>query len=76
LQIWGLAAHIEGMWTKEHRERQKQFERQRYGTDLSDREWEYIQPLLPATARRGRKAKVDLREVLNALRYLARTGCG
>jgi transposase len=58
------------MWTKEHRERQ------RYATDLSDREWEYIQPLLPPPARRGRKAEVDMREVLNALRYLARTSCG
>ncbi len=67
---------MESMWTKEHRERQKQFERQRYATDLSDTEWEYIQPLLPAPARRGRKAKVDMREILNALRYLARTGCG
>ena len=77
MQIWDLAAHLEGMWTKEHRERQKQFERQRYATDLSDREWESIQPLLPPPARRGRKAKVDMREVLNALlRYLARTGCG
>ncbi len=32
--------------------------------------------MLPPPARRGRKAKVDMREVLNALRYLARTGCG
>lgn len=64
------------MWTKEHRERQKQFERQRYPTDLSDAEWAILQPLLPPPARRGRKIAVDLREVLNALRYLARTGCG
>jgi putative transposase len=76
LQIRGLVAHLEGMWTKEHRERQKQFERQRYATDLSDTEWEYIQPLLPPPARRGRKVTVDMREILNALRYLARTGCG
>lgn len=64
------------MWTKEHRERQKQFERQRYPTDQSDAEREYIQPLLPPPAQRGRKITVDMREILNALRYLARSDCG
>jgi transposase len=34
------------------------------------------QALLPPPARRGRKAEVDMREVLDALRYLARTRCG
>jgi putative transposase len=64
------------MWTKEHRERQKAFERRRYPTDLTDEEWQRIQPILPEPARRGRKPKVNLREILNAIRYLARTGCG
>jgi hypothetical protein len=32
------------MWTKEHRERQKVFERRRYPTDLTDEEWERIRP--------------------------------
>ena len=64
------------MWTKEHRERQKAFERRRYPTDLTDEEWERIRPILPQPARRGRKPKVNLREILNAIRYLARTGCG
>jgi len=56
------------MWTKGHRERQKAFERRRYPSDLTDEEWQ--------SARRGRKPKVDLREILNAIRYLAGTGCG
>lgn len=64
------------MWTKEHRTRQAAFERRRYPTDLTDAEWERIRPLLPKPAKRGRKPRVDLREVLNAIRYLARTGCG
>ncbi len=59
------------MWTKEHRERQKAFERQRYPTDLTDEEWQRIRPILPQPARRGRKPKADLREILNAIRYLA-----
>ncbi len=65
------------MWTKEHRARQAAFERRRrYPTDLTDEEWERSRPLLPKPARRGRKPGVDLREILNAIRYLARAGCG
>ena len=41
----------------------------RYPTDLTDAEWEIIR-------KRGRKPTTDLREVLNALRYLARSGAG
>jgi putative transposase len=65
-----------GMWTKEHRARQAAFERRRYPTDLTDEEWEAIRPLLPKPARRGRPPTTDLREVLNAIRYLSRAGCG
>ncbi|MFZ1429633.1 MAG: IS5 family transposase [Geminicoccaceae bacterium] len=64
------------MWTKEHRARQARFERRRYPTDLSDEEWAWIVPLLPKPGKRGRPPATDLREVLNAIRYLARTGCG
>src|SRR3954452_7341835 len=63
------------MWTKEHRRRQAAFERRRYPSDLTDAEWDRIKPLLPKPARWGRKPKVDLREILNAIRYLARAGC-
>jgi transposase len=66
-----------GMWTKQHREHQARFERRRgYPTDLTDEEWERIRPFLPKPAKRGRKPKVDLREVLNAIRYMARAGVG
>ena len=65
------------MWTKEHRARQLAFEqRRRYPTDLTDAEWEQVQPLLPRPAKRGRKPRADLREMLNALRYMARSGGG
>ncbi len=65
------------MWTKEHRARQAAFEhRRRYPTDLTDEEWERIVPFLPAPAGRGRPPKTDLREVLNAIRYMARSGGG
>lgn len=48
----------------------------RYPTDLTDEEWAIVHPFPPPPPRRGRKPATDLREVLNALRYLARTGGG
>lgn len=48
----------------------------RYPTDLTDEEWARIEPLLPKPAKTGRQRKVDLREVLNAIRYMARSGGG
>jgi len=48
----------------------------RYPPDVTDEEWSRIQALLPKPARTGRRRRTDLREVVNAIRYLARTGCG
>jgi putative transposase len=61
------------MWTKELRERQKAIERRRYPTDLTDEKWQRIRPILPQPAP---KPKVNLREILNTIRYLNRAGCG
>ena len=50
-----------------------------YPTDLTDTEWELVQPLLPRRrAGDGRGAPVvrDRREILNAIFYQSRTGCG
>ena len=49
---------------------------ERYPTDLTDEEWLFIQPFLPPVAKGGGKRATDLRDVLDALRYLARTGGG
>jgi transposase len=48
----------------------------RYPSDLTDAEWLAIEPVLPRVVRTGRKRSVDLREVLNAIRYLVRGGAG
>jgi transposase len=48
----------------------------RYPTELTDKEWLLIQPFRPPVAKRGRKPTTDLRDVLDALRYFARTGGG
>jgi transposase len=48
----------------------------RYPSDLTDEEWERIAPLMPKPGRRGRPREVEFREVINAVRYLVRSGCG
>ncbi len=48
----------------------------RYLTELADEEWGRIAPLLPTLPQRGRKPKVDMRDVLNAIRYMTRTAGG
>ena len=48
----------------------------RYLTDMTDEEWSVIAPLLPPPAKRGRPRETDFREVVNAVRYLVRAGCG
>jgi putative transposase len=49
--------------------------RKPYRSDVTDAQWQVIQPLLPAAKRGGRPRTVDLREVVNTLFYQARTGC-
>ena len=49
--------------------------RKRYPSDLTDEQWALIAPLLPPAKPGGRPRVVDLREVVNALFYQARTGC-
>lgn len=65
------------MWTRESRGRLAEIERKtrRYPSDLTDEEWATISPLLPGAARTGRRRRIDFREVLNAIRYMVRSGC-
>jgi putative transposase len=52
--------------------------RKPYITDLTDAQWALLEPLLLAFENRvrpGPEREVDLREVVNTLRYLNRTGC-
>jgi transposase len=48
-----------------------------YPSSLSDAEWAVLQPLVqrPATPKGGRPPKHPLRAVVDAIRYLVRTGC-
>jgi transposase len=42
-------------------------------TDLTDTQWELIQPLLPAARRMGRP-RADDRRTINGILYVLRTG--
>ena len=47
----------------------------RYGSDLSDAEWEIIAPFMPPPARTGRPREWPMREIMNAIFYVLRAGC-
>src|SRR6516225_9985049 len=47
---------------------------QRYATDLTDEQFARVEPFLPKPKRTGRPP-ANLREVLNAIFYLVRSGC-
>ncbi len=48
---------------------------ERYASDLTEREWSLIAPFLPPPRRQGRPRTTDLREVMNAILYMASAGC-
>jgi len=48
---------------------------QRYPTDLTDAQWNLIEPYVRVTPGPGRPRTIDRREVVNAIFYLNRTGC-
>ena len=62
------------MWTHENR---SLYERKgvRYPSDLTDREWALIGPLIPPAKRGGRPRRVNVREVMNGVLYVLATGC-
>ena len=47
----------------------------RYASDMTDSEWALIEPHLPAPRRLGRPLTTDLRAVVEALLYMAASGC-
>jgi putative transposase len=49
--------------------------RQTYQTDLSGAEWAYVEPHLPTPESEGRPRVHSLREILDAVFYLLRSGC-
>src|SRR5256886_3379954 len=62
------------MWTETTR-RKYEREGRRYASDLTDAEWRLIEPHMPAAKPLGRPREIELRAVLDAILYIARTGC-
>src|SRR5271156_5301254 len=62
------------MWTEITR-RKCEREGQRYASDVTDAEWALIAPHMPAAKPLGRPRETELRAVLDAILYIARTGC-
>ena len=46
-----------------------------YPSDLTGPQWAQVSRFIPAPKKGGRPAKYDRREIVNALLYVARTGC-
>ena len=62
------------MWTEITRPKYERAGR-RYASDLTDAEWRLIEPFMPSVKRLGRPRETDLRAVVDAILYIARTGC-
>ncbi len=48
--------------------------RQPYPTDLTDAQWRRLQPLIPSAKPGGRPRSAEIREVVDAILYVARNG--
>ena len=47
-----------------------------YPSDLTDKEWEVLQPLIPTRkTKRGRPREISFRQILNGIFYLNKEGC-
>ncbi len=46
-----------------------------YPSDLTDMQWEQLAPLVPPPKPGGRPRRLEMRQVLNAIFYVDRTGC-
>ena len=47
----------------------------RYPSDMTNAQWAIIEPLVPLPKHGGRPRTTDMREVINAIFYITRTGC-
>lgn len=50
-------------------------DRLRFPSDLTDREWAVVAPMIPAPRRGGRPRTTDMRDVMEAILFIASSGC-
>jgi transposase len=62
------------MWTPMTRQQHSR-DHLRYGSDLTDAELAIIAPLLPPARKTGRPRRWPMRELMNAIFYVLRSGC-
>src|SRR5665811_77224 len=62
------------VWTKITRPQYRR-EGMRYESDTTDGEWLVVEPLLPPPSALGRPRETDMRALVNAILYIASTGC-
>ena len=61
-------------WTEAAR-REYRRARPRYASDMTDREWALVAPLIGPAKHGGRPRTANVRKVLNAVFYVLSTGC-
>ena len=61
-------------WTETARRKYARCGR-RYSSDLTDDEWALVHPFLPSARPTGRPRTTDLRAVVDAVLYMASSGC-
>lgn len=49
--------------------------RRAYSSDLTDKQWDVLRPLIPLPSWEGRPPTVERREIVNAILYVLRSGC-
>lgn len=49
--------------------------RKPYKSDLTDAEWLIIEPLIPPAKKGGHPRTVEMREIMNGIFYVLKTGC-
>lgn len=54
---------------------QPQKSKKKYDTDVTDKEWEMIAALIPPAKQGGRPRTIDVREAINAVFYINKSGC-
>ncbi len=62
------------MWNDLHRKTDERFGG-RYPSDMTHGEWARLEPLIPAAKPGGRPRTANMRQAINAILYLLRTGC-
>jgi transposase len=60
---------------KERAEMDEPIKRKRYPSDLTDAQWEMIEPSIPAVSAEATVPTIERREIVNAILHVLRTGC-